>query len=49
VHDLEYGVQDSISAYPWQTDTSIGDWFYKTGQTYKSATDIIQMLVDIVS
>jgi alpha-L-fucosidase len=49
VQDLERGVQDSISAYPWQTDTSIGDWFYKTGQTYKSATDIIQMLVDIVS
>jgi len=49
VQDLERGVQDSISPYPWQTDTSIGDWFYRTGQTYKSATDIIQMLVDIVS
>lgn len=47
--DLERGVQDSISPYPWQTDTSIGDWFYRTGQNYKSATDIIQMLVDIVS
>lgn len=49
VQDLERGVQDSISPYPWQTDTSIGDWFYRTGQTYKSATDIIRMLVDIVS
>lgn len=49
VQDLERGVQDSISPFPWQTDTSIGDWYYRTGQTYKSATDIIQMLVDIVS
>jgi alpha-L-fucosidase len=47
--DLERGVQDSISPYPWQTDTSIGDWFYRTGQKYKSSTDILRMLVDIVS
>ena len=49
VQDLERGVQDSISLLPWQTDTSIGDWFYSTGQKYKSPTEIIQMLVDIVS
>ena len=49
VQDLERGVMDSISPYPWQTDTSIGDWFYRTGQKYKSATEVIQMLVDIVS
>ena len=49
VQDLERGVKDSISPFPWQTDTSIGDWFYRTGQQYKSATDVIQMLVDIVS
>ena len=49
VQDLERGVQDSISPYPWQTDTSIGDWFYRTGQQYKSSTEILQMLVDIVS
>jgi alpha-L-fucosidase len=49
VQDMERGVQDSISPYPWQTDTSIGDWFYRTGQQYKSSTDILRMLVDIVS
>ena len=49
VQDLERGVQDTISPFPWQTDTSIGDWFYREGQTYKSATDILRMLVDIVS
>jgi len=42
-------VLDSISPYPWQTDTSIGDWYYRTGQKYKTGTEVIQMLVDIVS
>jgi alpha-L-fucosidase len=49
VRDVERGVLDSISEFPWQTDTSIGDWFYSTGQKYLSSDEIIQMLVDIVS
>jgi len=49
VQDVERGVLDTVSAYPWQTDTSIGDWYYRTGQKYKTATEIVQMLVDIVS
>ena len=49
VEDLERGVKDTVSQYPWQTDTSIGDWYYRTGQKYKTSTEIIQMLVDIVS
>lgn len=47
--DVERGIIDHISPYPWQTDTSIGEWFYHTGQKYKTANAIIQMLVDIVS
>ncbi len=47
--DVERGVLDSISPYPWQTDTSIGDWFYKTGQKYKSADEVAQLLMDVVS
>jgi len=47
--DVERGVLDSISQFPWQTDTSIGDWFYCTGQKYKTADEVIQMMVDIVS
>jgi len=47
--DVERGVLDSISKFPWQTDTSIGDWYYRTGQKYKTAEEVIQMLVDIVS
>ena len=49
VQDLERGVKDDISPYPWQTDTSIGDWFYRTGQKYKSAATVTAMLCDIVS
>jgi len=49
VQDVERGVLDTISEFPWQTDTSIGDWYYSTGQKYKSAEAIVQMLVDIVS
>jgi alpha-L-fucosidase len=40
---------DSISVDPWQTDTSIGDWYYRTGQKYMTGTEVIQMLVDVVS
>ncbi|MBC8052658.1 MAG: alpha-L-fucosidase [Sphingobacteriaceae bacterium] len=47
--DVERGVLDSISPFPWQTDTSIGDWYYKTGQRYRSADEIAQLLTDIVS
>lgn len=49
VQDLERGVKDEIDPYPWQTDTSIGDWYYRTGQKYKTATEVIQLLVDNVS
>jgi alpha-L-fucosidase len=47
--DVERGILDSISPFPWQTDTSIGDWYYRTGQKYRTGTEVIQMLVDIVS
>lgn len=49
VEDLERGVKDTANIYPWQTDTSIGDWYYRTGQRYKTSDEVIRMLVDIVS
>jgi len=49
VQDYERGSADGIREYPWQTDTSIGDWYYRTGQKYMNAEEIIQMLVDVVS
>jgi alpha-L-fucosidase len=47
--DVERGVLDGISEYPWQTDTSIGDWYYRTGQKYRTADEVVQLLMDIVS
>ncbi|MDR2424528.1 MAG: alpha-L-fucosidase, partial [Prevotellaceae bacterium] len=49
VQDYERGSSESIREYPWQTDTSIGDWYYRTGQKYMSGSEVIQMLIDIVS
>jgi alpha-L-fucosidase len=49
VLDRERGVLGEISPTPWQTDTCIGNWHYKIGQTYKSAKKVIDLLVDIVS
>lgn len=49
VRDIERGVAEGILPEPWQTDTSIGDWYYRTGQKYMSAGEVVRMLVDIVS
>jgi alpha-L-fucosidase len=47
--DLERGVMPGIRPHPWQTDTSIGDWYYNRTWKYRGADWIIHMLVDIVS
>ena len=47
--DLERGVMPGIRPYPWQTDTSIGDWYYNRTWKYRGADWVIHMLVDIVS
>ena len=49
VEDLERGVMPGIRPYPWQTDTSIGDWYYNRNWKYRGADWVIHMLVDIVS
>jgi alpha-L-fucosidase len=49
VEDVERGVMKGINPLPWQTDTSIGDWFYSEGFKYKSTTQVVHMLADIVS
>ncbi len=49
VEDLERGVMPGIRPFPWQTDTSIGDWFYNRDWKYRGADWVIPMLVDIVS
>jgi len=53
VWDVERGAPENIQPLAWQTCTCIGDWHYKRSiyekGEYKSAKDVIHMLVDIVS
>jgi alpha-L-fucosidase len=49
VLDIERGQRDEIDESPWQTDTSVGDWFYNVRDVYKTPTQVLQMLADIVS
>ena len=53
VWDVERGIPDEIQNLPWQTCTCIGEWHYKNSiyenNGYKSAKEVIHMLIDIVS
>jgi alpha-L-fucosidase len=49
VQDFERGVGGGISPDPWQTDTSIGDWFYNKHWKFRPVKWTVTMLVDIVS
>ena len=49
VEDYERGVNADISPHAWQTDTSIGDWFYNRHWKYRPLSWTVHMLVDIVS
>jgi alpha-L-fucosidase len=51
VFDIERGQLASIPPYFWQNDTSVSknSWGYVEGQDYKTATDLIGDLVDVVS
>lgn len=53
VYDIERGKAAGILPEPWQTDTCLGDWHYKRfifeKHQYKTAAQVIPMLVDIVS
>ena len=49
IEDLERGVMPGINPNPWQTDTSIGDWYYNKNWKFRPVSWTIHMLVDIVS
>ena len=49
VKSSEAIIESEIMAYPFQTETSIADWHYKTGQTYMDAAQIIKLLMENVS
>ncbi len=49
VQDIERGILPKIDPYPWQTDTSIGDWYYNRNWKFQPVKWVIHMLVDNVS
>ena len=49
VLDIERGQCEGIAEHPWQTDTSVGDWFYNVRDVYKTPAQVLETLVDIVS
>lgn len=53
VWDVERGAPESVQEIPWQTCSCIGDWHYNNAvyenNRYKSASDVIHMLIDVVS
>lgn len=49
VLDIERSQLPGISPHIWQTDTSVGDWFYNVRDVYKTARHVADMLIDIVS
>jgi alpha-L-fucosidase len=49
VRSNEFDIEPEITAYPFQTETSITDWHYKTGQEYMKAQKVIELLMQNVS
>lgn len=49
VQDLERGVMGKVNPFVWQTDTSIGDWFYNRNWKYQPINWVVDTLVDVVS
>src|ERR1035441_8315181 len=41
-------IEPEIMAFPFQTETSISDWHYRTGQTYMDAPGVIRSLMENV-
>lgn len=48
VKSTEAIIEPEIMAYPFQTETSIADWHYKTGQKYMDAPSIVNSLMQNV-
>ena len=49
VKSTEATIEPEIMAYPFQTETTIQDWHYKTGQEYIDAKSLVQSLMQNVS
>jgi alpha-L-fucosidase len=49
VKSTEAIIEPEIMAYPFQTETTIQDWHYKTGQGYMDAKKVVGLLMQNVS
>jgi len=49
VRSTEAIIEPQISAYPFQTENTLGAWHYQTGQKYMDARAVIQALMQNVS
>jgi alpha-L-fucosidase len=49
VKSTEAIIESEIMAYPFQTETSIADWHYQTGQKYMDAKKVIGLLMQNIS
>jgi len=49
VKSTEAIIESQIMAYPFQTETTIADWHYRTGQRYMDARTVIRSLMQNVS
>lgn len=49
VLDIERGVAPGTRPEPWQTCSSIGDWFHREDDVYKTTDEVVHMLADIVA
>jgi alpha-L-fucosidase len=47
--DFERGREDKLVPYPWLTDTSVGPWFNNKATPFRTADNLIDVFVDIVS
>jgi alpha-L-fucosidase len=48
VKSTEAVIEPEIMAYPFQTETSISDWHYRTGQKYMDAQSVIHSMMQNV-
>ena len=49
VKSTEGDIESEIMAYPFQTETTIADWHYQTGQKYMDAKKVVELLMKNVS
>jgi alpha-L-fucosidase len=47
--DFERGREDKLVPYPWLTDTSLGPWYNRNRDPYRTTENLVQVFADIVS